>query len=66
MDIAVVDGVPVSPSNEVARELVDAVLLMTGPMLPDEVGSPWEIPHPVTETFTDSAHQDHIHLGWDS
>lgn len=65
VDIAAVDGQPVSASNRAAREVVDAVLLMTGPMLPDEVGSPWEIPHPVADTFTDSAHQGHIHLGWD-
>lgn len=66
VDILGVDGVAVSPSNETAREVMEAVLTLDPPLLPDEVGGPWVIWTGSRSSFTNADHQDHIHIGWDS
>ncbi len=43
MDIAAIDGVPVSPGNVRAREATDALSSFDPSYRPDEVGSPWVI-----------------------
>ena len=63
IDIATVDGAPVSPGNAAARELVSAIADLDGDLLPTEVGSPWQIGAP--GFFTDPAHQDHVHVAFD-
>lgn len=62
VDISVVDGVAVSPRNAGALESARAVLSLPAPLRPDEVGSPWSLSAP--GAFSNSMHQDHIHLGW--
>lgn len=62
VDIAVVDGNPVSPSNLNALAVVREVLSLTPPLIPQEVGSPWKISTPGVSVFTNSSHLDHIHL----
>jgi len=62
VDIAVVDGVAVSARNAGALEAARAVLSLPAALRPDEVGSPWSLSAP--GTFSDSMHQNHIHLGW--
>ena len=63
LDIARVDGEPVSPGNGAARELVSAIAELEGAIRPTEVGSPWDLEPP--EFFTDGAHQDHVHVAFD-
>jgi hypothetical protein len=63
VDIATVDGRPVSPSNEAARKLAAALLRLDPRLRPTELGSPWDLHDPVA--FTDGAHQNHIHVAFD-
>jgi hypothetical protein len=64
VDIAVIDGQPVSPSNPAARDAMEMVLELPPPLLPDELGGPWMLPHDEVSVFT-SDHDDHLHIGWD-
>ena len=63
MDIAAIDGVPVSPGNVRAREATDALSSFDPSYRPDEVGSPWVISKP--GHFTDAASQDNIHVAFE-
>lgn len=67
VDVDRVDGRPVSPANQAARELALWIGRGRAGMQPSEVGSPWDErdfgPGP---WFTDDGHQDHIHVGFDS
>ena len=63
VDIATVDGRPVSPSNGAARRVVQELVAMRGDLAPSEIGSPWDLPGPVS--WTNAAHQNHIHIGFD-
>lgn len=58
IDIAEVDGVPVSSGNAVAQELASAIYDNFGPA---ELGSPWLFG---PGSFSDAIHQNHIHVGW--
>lgn len=64
-DIFFVDGRPVSVSNVGARQLVLEFAAIEGPLRPDELGHPFgAIGFP--GGFTDSDHDDHLHVGFDS
>jgi hypothetical protein len=63
VDIATVDGAPVGPGNAAARALALALGALAPEIRPTEIGSPWAIDEP--EYFTNAAHQDHIHVGFD-
>ncbi|CAN5652170.1 hypothetical protein BH20ACT21_BH20ACT21_25750 [soil metagenome] len=60
VDIPIVDGAAVSPSNESARAAAQSLLSLDEPLRPDELGSPWALASP--GAFTDSSHQDHLHV----
>src|SRR6185295_14090091 len=60
VDIAAIDGRPVSPGNAAARELAESLLRLEPGIRPTELGSPWALGDPVA--FTDGDHQDHIHV----
>jgi len=60
VDIPIVDGVAVSPSNQSARAAAESLLTLDEPLRPDELGSPWDLGSP--GAFTDSSHQDHLHV----
>jgi len=64
IDISYVDGQIVRPDSPAARILAEELGSMGPPLVPDEIGSPFSIgsgpPY-----FTDGAHQDHIHVGFD-
>ncbi|MFN2490291.1 MAG: transglycosylase SLT domain-containing protein [Actinomycetota bacterium] len=62
VDIPIVDGVAVSPSNESARAAAESLLSLDEPLRPDELGSPWGLVSP--GAFTDSSHQDHLHVAY--
>ena len=60
VDIPIVDGAAVSPSNESARAAAQSLLSLDEPLRPDELGSPWALASP--GAFSDSSHQDHLHV----
>jgi hypothetical protein len=64
VDIGAVDGRLVRQSNKAARSILDQLLALPVPIRPTEIGSPWNTDAP--ETFTDSGHDDHLHIGFDS
>jgi hypothetical protein len=62
VDIAMVDGRPVSSGNAAARA---AVVELAAAVAPDELGSPFpEFNGRLPGHFSDAAHRDHLHLGW--
>ncbi len=63
VDIAVVDGQPVTPGNPAARKLAESLLHLDRSIRPTELGSPWPLSDPAA--FTDGDHQDHIHVAYD-
>jgi cell wall-associated NlpC family hydrolase len=62
-DIAAIDGVPVNASNFDAREIAMKLQDLDPSIRPDEIGSPWAISG--AAYFTDSEHQNHLHIGFD-
>ena len=62
-DILGVDGAPVSIANPAAREVMEEILTLPSPLLPDELGGPWMLQSASVRTFTKD-HGDHIHYGW--
>jgi hypothetical protein len=63
VDIAVIDGSPVSVANPGAWDAIEMVLALPPPQLPDELGGPWFLQHPSVSVFT-ADHDDHLHVGW--
>jgi len=64
VDLDMVDGRPVGPSNTSARALARWLGNLRGGLRPSEVGSPWLFgPGP---WFSDDGHQGHIHIGFRS
>jgi hypothetical protein len=63
IDIAAVDGQPVSPSSPIGRALATEIAGLGSSIRPTEVGSPWAIQE--AGWFTDADHQDHIHVAFD-
>jgi cell wall-associated NlpC family hydrolase len=63
VDIASIDGKPVGPENSAARELAMSLSKLDPSIRPSEIGSPWALPG--AAYFTDSGHQDHIHVAFD-
>lgn len=61
-DITAIDGQPVSRGRSPARAVIDELAMLTGPLAPGEVGSPWNLPNP--GFFTNAAHRAHIHIGF--
>jgi hypothetical protein len=64
VDIAVIDGEPVSLANPAALDAMEMVLQLPLTLLPDELGGPWSPHHQSVRVFT-ADHGDHLHLGWD-
>lgn len=64
-DIASIDGEAVTPSCAVCRSFAEEVVPL-GPGRPDEMGVPWAdmVGAGGWNVFSDSDHQDHIHVGW--
>lgn len=65
VDIWAVDGVPVLEQRDPAGPLFALVtqLLAEGVT---ELGSPWDLGDPIGASFTNTVHQDHLHLGYDA
>lgn len=66
VDIWEIDGRPVAwyakrpPENNPARELMEEALKAGS----DEVGGPWAFSTESGSTFTNTVHQDHVHIGF--
>jgi peptidoglycan hydrolase CwlO-like protein len=58
VDIAEIDGAPVSAGNAAAQQLAQEIY---NSFAPAELGSPWTFG---AGSFSDALHQDHIHVGW--
>lgn len=65
VDISVIDGRAVSIFNPAARDAMQMVLSLPPPLLPDELGGPWLLPHPSEVAVFTRDHGDHLHIGWD-
>ena len=63
VDIAVLDGAPVSRSNIGAIDLMRQIAGLPEAQRPNEIGGPVDTGEP--GVFTNSYHQDHLHFGWD-
>jgi hypothetical protein len=63
VDIATVDGRPVSPGNLAARQIAVALASLPASIRPSEIGSPWQLPG--AAYFSDSEHQNHLHVAFD-
>jgi cell wall-associated NlpC family hydrolase len=63
VDIAVIDGQAVSPGNAAAHKVALALSSLPASIRPTEVGSPWDLPG--SADFTDSEHQNHLHIAYD-
>jgi hypothetical protein len=64
VDVFQINGQPVSPSNPAARAVTAWLATLSGPLRPDEVGSPFPEFADQPGHFHDQAHLDHIHLGY--
>ncbi len=62
VDIARVDGEIVNAGSPLAREVATELMSFDEKIKPNEVGTPWVINSP--GYFTDSNHQDHLHVGF--
>ena len=65
VDIGTVNGQLVSPANPAAREAALAAASLPTPLRPSEIGSPFAELEQLPGLFSDAAHQDHLHLGYD-
>ena len=62
VDIAAVDGQPVTAANAAALALTLGLAAVDPAVRPDEIGSPWVISAP--GYFTDSEHQTKVHIAF--
>ena len=62
-----IDGELVSPASAASRLAVIEILSIpiTSPLYPSETGHPFGDLTALPGSFTNAAHQDHIHIGWD-
>ena len=65
VDIGTINGQLVSPANPAAREAALAAASLPAPLRPSEIGSPFAELERLPGLFSDAAHQDHLHLGYD-
>lgn len=65
VDIGTVNGQLVRSYSPAARQLVVAAASLPAPIRPTEIGSPFSDIAGCGACFTDAAHADHVHLGFD-
>src|SRR3954449_10220256 len=63
VDIAAIDGRPVTPDNDVARRIAIELSHLDPSIRPTEIGSPWSLPG--AADFPDAEHQNPLHIGYD-
>jgi hypothetical protein len=64
VDIMSIGGQPVSPRNPNARDAVLWLLAQPAPYRPGEIGSPFHEFDPLPGAYSDAAHQNHLHIGF--
>jgi hypothetical protein len=64
VDIYSLAGTRITRRHQGARQLVGWLHDLTGPLRPDEVGSPFTEWTATRGWFTDAAHQGHLHVGY--
>jgi hypothetical protein len=65
VDIPLIDGLPVSPANRAARQAALAIAALPPPLRPTEIGTPFADLERLPGFFSDRAHLNHLHLGYD-
>lgn len=65
-DVFSVDGKAVSVRNQAARALLDEILALPAAIRPDEIGVPFPDYDPLPGVFSNAAHRDHLHLGFET
>jgi hypothetical protein len=65
VDIFEINGEPVSRNSAAALAVTAWLVNDDGPLRADEIGSPFEQFEPLPGAFSNAAHQDHIHIGYD-
>lgn len=65
VDIGTINGELVSPANGAAKQAVLALASLPAPLRPDELGSPFYELEQLPGLFSDAAHQDHLHVGYE-
>jgi hypothetical protein len=65
VDIFEINGEPVSRRSGAALAVTAWLVNDDGPLRADEIGSPFEEFEPLPGAFSNAAHQDHLHIGWD-
>lgn len=66
VDIPVIDGEPVSATSRAARAAGELATRLPAAVRPSEIGSPFpDLCPPANGCFTDQAHRNHLHLGYD-
>ncbi|MBE1533077.1 hypothetical protein [Actinomadura algeriensis] len=65
VDVWAVDGVPVARQRKAADGPARAVTRQALRLGADEVGAPWTIQANGLSTFTNTLHQDHLHIAFD-
>lgn len=64
VDIWAIDDVPVSQAGQGDGTVLSLVEELAGAGV-TELGSPWDLGDPGGVTFTNTVHEDHLHLGYD-
>lgn len=66
VDIPLIDGEPVNASSRAARQTGELVTRLPAGVRPSEIGSPFpDLCPPSAGCFSDAAHRNHLHLGYD-
>ena len=65
VDIFEINGEPVSRRSGAALAVTAWLVNDDGPLRADEIGSPFAEFEPLPGAFSNAAHQDHIHIGYD-
>lgn len=65
VDVGAVNRSPVSARNAAARAAAVALAALPPDLRPDEVGTPFAELDRLSGFFSDEAHADHLHLGYD-
>lgn len=63
VDIPIVDGYAVSPTNMAAKDAAESLLQLPAQLRPDELGSPWTFSS-VSVSIIVEDHSDHLHIGY--
>lgn len=64
VDIYLVNARPVTSASAAAKALVLWAVKIDGVLQPYEIGHPWPRLAEIRRSFSDTDHEDHVHVGW--